>query len=109
MPPGKSAEPAFAHVPQVHLLQQRLDQRLALAARNDTLEYREVLEHRLSRDPRIHSESLWQIAEQASGRRLVGQHVEFVQADAAGVRVLQRRDGAHESRLAGAIRAEQAE
>ncbi len=94
---GESAEPAFTHVPQVHLMQQRLDQRLALAACNNALEHGEMLEHRLGGDPRINPEFLRQIAEQASRRRLVGQHIEVVQANAAGIRILQRRDGAHQS------------
>src|SRR6185437_704485 len=57
----------------------------------------------------IHAEFLRQVTQHAPRGRLVGQHVDLAELDAAFVCILQRRDGAHQRGLAGAIRAEQPE
>src|SRR5262249_23319052 len=64
------AELALAHVPQVYFLEQRLDDRARFAAR-DSLQHREVEQHRLRRDLGIHAEILWQITQRASQAILV--------------------------------------
>jgi hypothetical protein len=93
---GVGAELALAHVPQVHLAQQRLDQFAPFALHGDALEHGEVFQHRLGRDLRIHAELLRQIAEQAAGGLLVGEQVHLVELDRARVRILQRGDRAHQ-------------
>src|SRR6185437_10314618 len=53
----------LAHVPEVGLLQQRIDHRLALAGARDALQDGEMREHVDRRHLRIHAEFLRQIAE----------------------------------------------
>ena len=58
---------------------------------------------------RVHAEVLRQVAEQAADLVLVVEHVEVAEEDRAGIAFLQGGQGAHQGRLAGAVRAEQAE
>ena len=45
MPPEKPPSALLAHVPEVGLLEQRVDELAPLAASRDALERREVIEH----------------------------------------------------------------
>ena len=58
---------------------------------------------------RIDAEVLRQIAEPAPQLARIGEDVEAVEDDRPRVRLLQRGDGAHQRRLAGAVRPEQPE
>ena len=54
----------------------------------------------------IHAELLRQIAEDLADLVLLGQHVEAVELDRAGVGILQGGDRAHQRALARAVRAQ---
>src|ERR1017187_919050 len=51
----------------------------------------------------IDAKLLWQVAEDAADLVFLAQHVNAIEVDRAGVRVLQRGDGPHQGTLAGAI------
>src|SRR5260370_8550830 len=51
----------------------------------------------------IDAKLLWQVAEDAADFVFLAQHVNAIEVDRAGVRVLQRGDGPHQGTLAGAI------
>jgi hypothetical protein len=85
------------------------DRFLALALAGQALEDGKVVQQLFGADFRIDAEVLRQVAQLAQQPFLVLQDVETVEMDAAAVGILQRRDGAHERGLAGAVRAEQAE
>ncbi len=106
---GKGAQLLLAHVPQVHLPQQRFDQLGTLAPGNDALEDGVVIEHRLDRDLGVDAEILGQVAQHPPGGLLVGQQVLFIQPDGARIGILQGGDGTHQRGLAGPVGAQQAE
>ena len=103
-----AAQLLLAHLPQVRLPEQRLDDLLARPALGDALEQREVIEQVLRAHLRIDAELLRQVAERLAHLVLLLQHVDVAEADAAVVRLLQRGEDAHQRGLAGAVGAEQA-
>src|SRR4029453_831935 len=103
------AELALAHFPEVHLLQQRLDDFGALTPRDVALQHREVIQHLHRADPRVDAEILGEVAECAADPILLRYDVDAVESDRAAVRILQRCDRAHQRGLAGAVRPEQTE
>ncbi len=60
-------------------------------------------------DPGVDAELLREITEDFADLVFVGEDVEAVELDGAGVGVLEGGDGAHEGALAGAVGAEEAE
>jgi hypothetical protein len=56
----------------------------------------------------IHAKLLWQVAEDAADFVFLPQHIDTIEVDRAGVRILQRGDGPHQGTLAGAIGPDQA-
>lgn len=68
-----------------------------------------LIEQLLRAHLRIHAELLGQIAECLPDLVLLAQHVELAQVDGAFVRILKRRDHAHQRRLSSAVRPEQPE
>jgi hypothetical protein len=60
---GESRDRTLAHVPQVHLLQQRLHRLAPLTSGGDPLEHGQVIEHRQCRHARIDAEILRQVAQ----------------------------------------------
>ena len=98
------------HVPEVDLVQQAHPPfpRRSPAIR-EALQHGEVIEHVVGGDPRIDAEVLRQVAQRAAQRVGIREHVDVAEADRALRRDLQRRDAAHQRRLAGAVRAQQPE
>jgi len=86
-----------------------------LGAVREALQPRQVVEHVLGVDLGIDAEVLRQVAEDTAHAGLVAQHVDVRAAAGidelrrAMVGVLQRGQGSHQGRLAGAVLAEQAE
>ena len=74
--PRVAAQLLLAHVPQVRLPEQRLDDFLAFPALGDALEQREVIEQLLRAHLRIDAELLRQIAERLADFVLLPQHVD---------------------------------
>jgi hypothetical protein len=109
MPPEWAAELLFADPPEVDLLQERLDERLARPAIGDALEQGEVLEQLLGADLRVEAELLRQVAQRLAHGVLLVQHVDVAERDSTLVRLLQRGKDAHQRGLAGAVGAEKAE
>jgi hypothetical protein len=109
MPPEKVPSFLLADVVEVDALQQGVDRFLPRATLGDPLQDREVVEHRLRRDFRVNAELLREVAEEVADVVLLAEDVELAEARRAGVRLLQRGQRAHERRLAGAVRSEQAE
>jgi hypothetical protein len=98
-PPAEPAQALLPRVPQVGLLQQRVHRFAALAAARDPLQQREVVQHGLGADARVHAELLRQVAQRAAHGLAVCQHVHLAQAHAPGVGLLQRGQDAHERAL----------
>ena len=72
-------------------------------------EHREVIEQALGAHLRIDAELLRQVAERLAHVVLLRQHVDVAERGSLpAVRLLQRGEDAHQRRLAGAVRAEQA-
>jgi len=109
MPPENPAIRLLAHLPQVDLLEQGLDGVAPLAARDQALEHREVIEHVVGRDPRVDPEVLRQVAQRRAQPGRLGEHVDAVEHDRAGGRDLQRRHASHQRGLACPVGAEQSE
>ena len=72
-------QPLAANVPQVRLPQQRLHRRSALAAVDEPLEHREVVEQPLRAHVGVDAELLRQVAERAAHRVLLPHHVDVAQ------------------------------
>ncbi len=68
-----------------------------------------MVQHVERGDLGVDAEFLRQVAEDAADLIFLAEHVDAVESDRAGVGILQRRDGAHQRTLAGAVRADQAE
>lgn len=94
-------------LPQIDLLQQRVHLRAALALVHEPLEQREMIKQHLRRHTRIHAEILRQVAQPGTMRGDIGKDVLPIEGDLSLVHGLQRGNGAHERRLAGAIGAKQ--
>ena len=67
-----------------------------------------MIEHVFGRDARIDAEILRQIAEAFAELFFLVQSVKRAEMDLAAIGLLQSGDGAHERRLTGAVRAEEA-
>jgi len=65
-------------------------------------------EHVLAGNPGVHTELLGKVAEPAADFVLLAEAVDITQPHAARVRFPERRHDAHRSRLAGAVRTQQA-
>ena len=70
---------------------------------------REVVEQVDGRHLRVDAELLRQVAEQLAHLVLVAEHVDVAEARRARVGLLERGEGAHQGRLAGAVGPEQPE
>ena len=105
---GEAGDRLVADGPEVGLLEQRLDHRLAIPGAGDALQDCELVEHRISGDAGINPEVLRQVAERPAQLVRLGEDIDVAEFDRARGRLLQRRDGAHERRFAGAVGAEQA-
>jgi hypothetical protein len=81
----------------------------ALRAIAEAFEDGQMVEEIEGGDFRIHAEVLRQVAELAAKVAGIGDDVLAGEGDRALVGLLQRGDGAHQRRLAGAVGAEQAE
>ena len=111
-----AAELLLAHLPQVHLPEERVHHVLPLALPPDPLEQREVVEQLLRPHVRIDAELLRQVAQRPADVVLLPHDVEsplracrgVAQVNRAGVRLLERGEDAHQRGLAGAVGAEQA-
>ena len=68
-----------------------------------------MVQHELRRRARERAELLRQIAQLAAQGRRLREHVQAVEMNAAGIRRLQRRQGAHERGFARAVGPEQTE
>lgn len=58
---------------------------------------------------RIDAKFLWEIAEDAADFILLMENVDAVEIDRTGVWLLERRDGAHQRTLPGAVRSNESE
>ena len=67
-----------------------------------------MAEHVLAGNPGVYTELLGQIAKSSPEFVLLVQNVDRTEVNAPRVRFQERRQGAHQSRLAGAVRTEQA-
>jgi hypothetical protein len=103
------AEVLFAYVVEIRAAEQCRDGIFPLTAIVNSFEDREVIEQRFRGNARIDAELLRQVTEHAPDVVLLAKHVDVAERDGAGVGFLQRGDGAHQRRLAGAVRAEETE
>src|SRR5579862_1197114 len=90
-------------LPQVHPVQHFVDDFLALPAVGDALEKGDLVEHLFRIHAWIYTEILGKIAQHPAHFVLGAKHVDTVKADRPGIRFLQRGDGAHQRRFAGAV------
>ena len=105
----EAGEGFFAHVPEVHLLQQRFHGGLAFAADGQPFQYGQMVQHVVGANPRVHAEVLWQVAEPGAQFAGGGQDIQATEADSAGSGNLQRGDTAHQRGFARAVRPQQPE
>ena len=93
----------LAHGPQIDLVEQALDDVLALLGAGDPLEHRHVVEHVVGRDARIDAEVLRQVAQGASQQIGRLQHVDIAKADMARGRGLQGGHRPHQGRFSSPV------
>ena len=105
---GKAAQALVAHVEQIGLLQQAIDDFAPPRPLRQSFQHGEVVEQFIRRHLRIQAEVLRQVAQHAADLVLVVEYVVVAEEDGAGIALLQGGQGAHQGRLAGAIRAQQA-
>jgi hypothetical protein len=96
-------------LPEVGHSQKAPNGLLAPLGVHDPFQHGKVVEHRFGRDPGVNAELLGQVAEDLAYFLLLMQDVEIVQCDRAGVALLERGDGTHQGRLAGAVGPHQTE
>ena len=113
---GVAAQPLLAHVPQVGLAKQCLDDALPRRTLREPFEDGEVVQQPLCAHGRVDAEFLREVAEGATHAVLFAQDVDLprvqrgiLQSDGAGVGLLEGGDRAHEARLARAVGAQEAE
>ncbi len=104
-----TSESTLLHAGEIHALEQRRDDVLAITGVGDALHAGEVVEHLLGRQTRIDAEVLRQVAEDPPHVVLANAQVEIVQHHRAVVGLEQCRETLHQGRLAGAVRTEQSE
>ena len=75
----------------------------------DAFEDGEVIEQCFGGDVAQHAKVLREVAERFACGRFLPDHVEMAEADGAAIGLLQRRQDAHERRLAGAVGTEETE
>ena len=78
---GESADRFLARVPQVGLLEQRVDEIASLAGVGHALQLREMIEHALGAEVRVEAEFLRQVAENLSNVVGLGEDVDVAEAD----------------------------
>src|SRR5690606_5923480 len=99
----------LAYIPEIDLIQQRLDRFLARRALPNAFEHRKVVQQIECGDARIDTEVLRQVAERCAELFRLGQYVDLTEPNRAMRRRLQRRDTSHARRFTGAIRPQQTE
>ncbi len=99
----------MAHLEKVGLLQQAVDDFAPARLVGQALQYGEMVEQFVSGHFRVDAEVLGQVAEQAADRVFFVEHIEVAEKYRPGIAFLQGGQGPHQRRLAGAVRAEQAE
>ena len=110
IPPENVLTALLAHAHGIRQIEQRLHL-LAALRRWSPMPFSTAMWSSRSqrRDPRIDAEVLRQITQPAPQLLRLGEHVDTVENDRPRVRLLQRRDRAHQRRLARAVGAEQPE
>jgi hypothetical protein len=106
---GVAPELVTARALEIRLLEQRVDDLLSLGSIRYSLEDGKVIEQILGGHFRIEAELLRQISERPPHGVFVAKHIDVAEAHRAGVGLLQRGKDAHQRRLTGAVRAEEAE
>ena len=105
----KSRKRFLTHIPQIRLLQQGVDNRLALARRHHALHNGQMMQHVERRYLRIHSELLRQVAQDPANLIFLPKHVDAIKIDAARVGILQRGNRTHQRTFSRAVRPHQPE
>ena len=106
---GEGADVFFAGIVEIGLVQQARDQLFALSTVHDPFHAREVVERDFGRKVRIETELLRQVAQHSTQSVGLVQCVDLTEADSAAVWELERRNGAHQRRLAGTVGAKKPE
>jgi hypothetical protein len=91
----ESRECLLAHVPQVDLVQQRIDSLAAFRPVGEALQHGQVVEHVERGDSRVHPEILWQVAKGAAQCSGLAEHRDRRNGSRPAWD-LQRRDAAHQ-------------
>ena len=106
---GETGDGLVGVLRQIGLFEQAGDDGLALLSVGDALEDGEMVQHRPSRHARIDAEVLGQITQCGAQGLGVLENVDLAEGQAALIRRLQGRNGAHQGRFTGAIGAKQTE
>ena len=107
--PGKGRERLFSNIPQIGLLEQDVDHRLALGRFGHAFHHSEMMEHVQCRNLGIDTELPGQVAEDAADLIFLAEHINAVKIDGARVGILKRGDRTHQRTLSRTVRPHQAE
>ena len=106
---AEAGDPALTVLPQVHLLQEGLHQRLALAVVHHALQQGDVVQHVVRAHPRVHPELLRQVAEHLAHLVFLAEHIDLAEHHRSAVRLLQGGQDAHQGALARTVGPQQTE
>ena len=100
---GVGAERFFADIPEIGLMQEGIDDLVALALVCDALHYSEMMQHVGRGDFGIYAKFLWKISEDFANFCLVRDNVEPIEIHAACIGSLERSHRPHQGAFSSAV------